>query len=144
MESTRPFADEPDRAALALEASRQSTLRTQHLEIFGTEPDRVPDPDIILSPNRHAPDDAPPPGTADLDNSFGDTRRLREDGWTSRRRADFLAALAETGVVTIACRKTGMSAASAYALRCRDRRFADGDHIGWRQKSRRSCSSSSV
>ena len=135
MENPTPFAEEPDRAALALEASREAALRADWPEIFGKEAEPAPDParfarseatNIILSPNRHAPDDAPPPGTAALADAIDDTRRLREDGWTSPRRAAFLAALAETGIVTAACRKTGMSATSAYALRSRDRRFADG------------------
>jgi hypothetical protein len=45
--------------------------------------------------------------------------RVRWDGWTAERQADFIQALAESGCVTEACRAVGMSAQSAYALRAR-------------------------
>ncbi|MCA1654095.1 MAG: hypothetical protein LC656_07920, partial [Sphingomonadales bacterium] len=85
-----------------------------------TSPSPSATPPVILDDGRHAPSDRPPIGTAsELDDSFSATRQLRVDGWTAARRAAFLAALAETGLVIQACRVTGMSAASAYALRSR-------------------------
>ena len=59
-----------------------------------------------------------------LESSFTEARRLRHDGWDGARMASFCATLAETGVVTEACRAAGMSAQSAYALRHRDPVFA--------------------
>jgi hypothetical protein len=53
-------------------------------------------------------DTAPPP-------SDGPTQR--HDGWTPARERLFLLTLAETGVVTDACRACGMSRKSAYARR---------------------------
>ena len=55
-----------------------------------------------------------------LEDSFFETRRLRPDGWGGPEKAVFCRTLAETGVVTDACRACGMSAQSAYALRHRD------------------------
>lgn len=43
----------------------------------------------------------------------------RHDGWTVEKQIAFVEALAETGVVEQACRRVGMSATSAYALRRR-------------------------
>lgn len=56
-------------------------------------------------------------------------RGERHDGWTGAKMKRFLQMLAETGVVTDACRVTGMSRKSAYALRnsARGRAFA----LGW-------------
>jgi hypothetical protein len=53
----------------------------------------------------------------------------REDGWTFERQATFLMALAETGLVSIACKIAEMSPASAYALRREARGVAF--HLGW-------------
>ena len=57
---------------------------------------------------------------------FGFTRhftpvvvRNRHDGWTTARQADFIAALGESGCVTAACARVGMSTESAYRLRGR-------------------------
>lgn len=61
---------------------------------------------------------------AHLDDSFTETRRLRKDGWDAPKMASFIGTLAETGVVTYACRACDMSAKSAYALRHRDPLFA--------------------
>jgi hypothetical protein len=58
-----------------------------------------------------------------LEDSFFETRRLRKDGWDGAAMAIFIGTLAETGVVTLACRACGMSAKSAYALRHRDLLF---------------------
>ena len=69
------------------------------------------------------PEDFPALAT-DLDNSFTETKRFRKDGWDPGRMAAFIGTLAETGVVTSACRAAGMSAQSAYGLRRRDRLFA--------------------
>ena len=55
----------------------------------------------------------------DLEDSFFETRRLRHDGWDGAKMARFCGTLAETGVVTFACRAAGMSAQSAYSLRHR-------------------------
>jgi hypothetical protein len=56
-------------------------------------------------------------------------RAERQDGWTGAKRKLFLDVLADTGVVTDACRATGMSRRSAYALRnsARGRAF----RLGW-------------
>jgi len=59
-----------------------------------------------------------------LEDSFFETRRLRKDGWDGTRMASFVGMLAETGIVTLACRACGMSAQSAYALRQRHLLFA--------------------
>ena len=59
-----------------------------------------------------------------LDDSFFETRRLREGGWDGPKMATFIGTLAESGVVTFACRACDMSAKSAYALRHRDPLFA--------------------
>jgi hypothetical protein len=53
----------------------------------------------------------------------------REDGWTFERQAAFLIALAETGLVSAACKIAEMSPASAYALRREARGVAF--HLGW-------------
>jgi hypothetical protein len=45
--------------------------------------------------------------------------RQRHDGWTPERRAAFLSALAELGLVGAAARSVGMSRKSAFALRAR-------------------------
>jgi hypothetical protein len=59
-----------------------------------------------------------------LEDSFFETRRLRHDGWDGPTMASFCRALAETGVVTDACRACGKSAQGAYALRQREPVFA--------------------
>jgi hypothetical protein len=51
------------------------------------------------------------------------TRPSRRDGWTAARRETFLAVLAETCNVTIACESVGMSDVGAYKLRRRDAAF---------------------
>ena len=53
----------------------------------------------------------------------------REDGWTYERQATFLMVLAETGLVSAACKIAEMSPASAYALRREARGVAF--HLGW-------------
>lgn len=45
--------------------------------------------------------------------------RGRHDGWTLARQADFLGHLAETGSVSAACARVGMSRNCAYKLRRR-------------------------
>lgn len=60
----------------------------------------------------------------DLEDSFFETRRLRHDGWDGPAMATFCGALAETGIVTEACRACGKAAKSAYALRQREPLFA--------------------
>lgn len=59
-----------------------------------------------------------------LDDSFSETCSLRHDGWNGQKMARFCEVLAETGVVTDACRACRMSAKSAYALRHRNPLFA--------------------
>ncbi len=44
----------------------------------------------------------------------------RHDGWTGERMATFLENLADTGLITEACRAAGMSREAAYQLRSRD------------------------
>jgi hypothetical protein len=57
------------------------------------------------------------------------TNAPRADGWTFERQAAFLMALAETGLVSAACKVAEMSVASAYALRREVRGVAF--HLGW-------------
>jgi hypothetical protein len=55
--------------------------------------------------------------------------RERHDGWSEQRQRAFIAALAESGCVTDACKAVGMSSQSAYRLR---RDFeAHGFRIAW-------------
>ncbi len=55
--------------------------------------------------------------------------RPRHDGWSPRKQAEFIEALAECGCVTHACQRVGMQPQSAYALR---RRFeAQHFRIAW-------------
>ncbi|HXG82005.1 MAG TPA: hypothetical protein VNJ05_09420, partial [Sphingomicrobium sp.] len=44
-------------------------------------------------------------------------RRPRSDGWTPQRQRDFIAALADCGIVEQAAREVGMSVTSCYRLR---------------------------
>jgi hypothetical protein len=53
----------------------------------------------------------------------------RVDGWTPQRQAAFLMTLAQTGLVSQACKVAEMSASSAYALRREPRGWAF--HLGW-------------
>jgi hypothetical protein len=53
----------------------------------------------------------------------------RVDGWTPQRQAAFLMTLAQTGLVSQACKVAEMSASSAYALRREPRGRAF--HLGW-------------
>ncbi len=85
--------------------------------------------DDILEP--HSPDQSPAVVEHDslalatyLEDSFFETRRLRSDGWDGPTMASFCRTLAETGVVTEACRACGKSAQGAYALRQREPVFA--------------------
>ena len=66
----------------------------------------------------------PPSLATCLEDSFFETRRLRRDGWDGKKMAAFCGTLAETGIVTFACRAADMSAQSAYALRHRNPIFA--------------------
>ena len=43
--------------------------------------------------------------------------RTRSDGWTAERQRTFLTVLAETGAISTACAKAGVSSRSAYRLR---------------------------
>ncbi|MEO8141388.1 MAG: hypothetical protein ABI617_01880 [Sphingomicrobium sp.] len=80
----------------------------------------------LLLPREPREQDEPdsPALATDLEDSFFETRRLRHDGWDGPAMATFCRALAETGVVTEACRTCGKSAKSAYALRQREPLFA--------------------
>ena len=51
-------------------------------------------------------------------------RAPRHDGWTPERMANFLEVLADTGLVTEACRAAGMERSGVYPLRTRDPVFA--------------------
>lgn len=51
--------------------------------------------------------------------------RVRKDGWTRERRRRFLAALAESCNVRLACDIAGLAPSSAYDLRRRDPAFAE-------------------
>ena len=77
----------------------------------------LPTPPALVEP------DSPALAT-DLEDSFFETRRFREGGWDGPGKALFIGTLAETGVVTFACRVCNMSAKSAYALRHRDPVFS--------------------
>lgn len=46
--------------------------------------------------------------------------RARHDGWSAERQRAFILALAESGVVSTAAKRVGMSVTSAYNLRKRD------------------------
>lgn len=59
-----------------------------------------------------------------LEDSFFETRRMRSDGWDGPTMAAFCRTLAETGIVTEACRACDKSAQGAYALRQREPVFA--------------------
>ena len=69
------------------------------------------------TPDSNAPDTADDldPGTLAEPVAI----RARHDGWTPQRQHDFIAALAESGCVTEACRAVGMTTKSAYRLRAR-------------------------
>jgi hypothetical protein len=69
------------------------------------------DPELLADILARAAASAAPPAT-------------RHDGWTGERMARFLEVLADTGIVTEACRAVGMNRDSAYALRNRDPVFA--------------------
>ena len=61
-----------------------------------------------------------------LEDSFFETRRLRKDGWDGAHMAAFIGTLAETGIVTLACRRNPASSAPglrrvAAAARCLER-----------------------
>jgi hypothetical protein len=45
--------------------------------------------------------------------------------WTPAKRAEFLAALADTGIVSVAARTAGLSTSRAYALKEQDAEFAE-------------------
>lgn len=45
--------------------------------------------------------------------------RVRHNGWSAHRQADFIGLLAETGSVLAACKRVGMSREAAYRLRRR-------------------------
>ncbi|MEO5578804.1 MAG: hypothetical protein ABIR25_07130 [Sphingomicrobium sp.] len=91
----------------------------RHISI---EPDAPVDQSNTLGETPGTPDS--PALATDLEDSFFETRRLRKDGWNGGKMATFCGTLAETGIVTYACRASGMSAQSAYGLRHRDRVFA--------------------
>ena len=83
------------------------------------------EPNGVIPPAPPAPFEPDSPALAtDLADSFFETRRLRHDGWDGPAMASFCGALAETGIVTAACRACGKSAQSAYALRQREPLFA--------------------
>jgi hypothetical protein len=86
------------------------------IEVSPNSTERLPAPPLCSEP------DSPALAT-DLEDSFFETRRFREGGWDGPSRALFIGTLAETGVVTFACRACRMSAKSAYALRHRDPLF---------------------
>jgi len=82
------------------------------------------EPEPALPQLCHDADSDSPAVATDLDDSFFETRRFREGGWDGPGKAMFIGTLAETGVVTFACRSCRMSAKSAYALRHRDPVFS--------------------
>lgn len=87
--------------------------------------DELNEPDINVGQRSTVVEIPDSPALAtDLEDSFFETRRLRKDGWDGAKMASFCGTLAETGVVTFACRASGMSAQSTYALRHRHPVFA--------------------
>lgn len=56
-------------------------------------------------------------------------RTLRHDGWTPERQRTFLSAIAQGCTITAACRRVGLTPASAYALR--DRAAGSAFALGW-------------
>jgi hypothetical protein len=74
------------------------------------------DPDLLAEIVRRAPPTAFTPVLSKVEG--------RHDGWTGERMAAFLEALADTGIVTEACRSAGMSREAARRLRNRDPVFA--------------------
>lgn len=67
---------------------------------------------------------AHPEAVAEILDRARPAASTRHDGWTGERMAAFLETLADTGLITEACRSAGMSRASAYELRNRDPVFA--------------------
>lgn len=89
------------------------------------EPEAPDTPSAVLPTDVTAPGEPDSPALAtDLEDSFFETRRLRHDGWDGPVMARFCQVLAETGVVTEACRACGRSARGAYGLRQREPLFA--------------------
>jgi hypothetical protein len=82
------------------------------------------EPNLLLPHTDEVSEPNSPALATDLEDSFFETKRLRHDGWDGPAMAAFCRALAETGVVTEACRACGKSAKSAYALRQREPLFA--------------------
>jgi hypothetical protein len=82
-----------------------------------------PQTNLDQTPTLAEPEHSPAVAT-NLEDSFFETRRLRSDGWDGPTMAGFCRTLAETGVVTEACRACGKSAQGAYALRQREPVFA--------------------
>jgi len=70
------------------------------------------DPNPIVRPHRRLPR-VPP--------FYPVPVRGRHDGWTAGRQADFLGYLGESGSVSSACARVGMSRNSAYKLRDKSR-----------------------
>ena len=66
-------------------------------------------------------DAATPSESLPTDTAFADytpvALRPRSDGWTADRQRTFLTVLAETGSISTACMKAGVSSRSAYRLR---------------------------
>lgn len=73
------------------------------------------DPEAVAEVVRRAPPDA---------FRHADTTGTRHDGWTGERMAAFLEVLADTGLISEACRVVGMSREGAYQLQGRDAVFA--------------------
>lgn len=55
--------------------------------------------------------------TADALTFTAAALRERHDGWSAERQRAFIAALADSGCITLACRAVGVSPQSAYRLR---------------------------
>jgi hypothetical protein len=76
---------------------------------------------VLSSPEAVAEVIGGAPGTAF--NRHTPLGRARHDGWTGERMATFLEVLADTGLITEACRSAGMSRDAVYSLRNRDPLF---------------------
>ena len=78
---------------------------------------------VDCEPGAEAPDDPPIPATP-FDGIPLEDSRKRLAGWSAERQRLFLAILAETGSVHLACAAARLTARSAYRLRARSPAFA--------------------
>ncbi len=105
----------------------QTPTCASHSRMTKPHPQRLPAPAAPSSPTGPAT-----PAPADNPDDFGFSapdydpdeyrwvpvrRRARYDGWTEEKQRRFIEVLADTGLVSAACKEVGMTRASAYRLR---------------------------